>query len=90
LRKGLCTADEQAKCLDEFGESGLGWACSQCSKKKPEDLSEYTAKLLYISSLQRGGYPFQANDLTLEEWIDLGRVNESIKPQMSCPLMGGK
>ena len=26
--------------------------------------------------LQQAGYPLTANDLTLEEWFDLGRINE--------------
>jgi hypothetical protein len=29
--------------------------------------------------LQKAGYPFKANDLTLEEWQDLGEVNELIE-----------
>jgi len=91
LRKGLCNDDEQAKCLDEFGEAGLTWACSQCPKKKQSDLDQYTLKLLHLLSLQNGGYPFKANDLTIDEWIDLGQVREALQPKtMSCPLMGRK
>jgi len=34
---------------------------------------------LDIRRLQKAGYPFEANDLTLEEWDDLGTVNELIE-----------
>jgi len=42
-----------------------------------------------MAVLQRGGYPFAANDLTLEEWVDLGMVREAISPQ-GCPMMSTK
>jgi hypothetical protein len=35
-------------------------------------------KLLQNRALQKAGYPLMANDLTLEEWFDLGRVKESL------------
>ncbi len=30
----------------------------------------------YLFLLQRGGYPFSKNDLSIEEWIDLGIMRE--------------
>jgi hypothetical protein len=50
----------------------------------------YTIKLLRLSALARGGYPFQANDLTLEEWADLSLVKDALQPQLNCPLMRKK
>ena len=32
-----------------------------------------------LRRLQKAGYPFRANDLTPEEWEDLGDVNELIE-----------
>jgi hypothetical protein len=29
--------------------------------------------------MQNGGYPFKANDLTIDEWIDLGRIDECLR-----------
>lgn len=38
--------------------------------------------------MQMGGYPFGKNDLTLEEWGDLGRINEAMTPPAApCPLL---
>lgn len=35
--------------------------------------------MLELRRLQQGGYPFGGNDLELEEWQDLGRVNDLIR-----------
>ena len=59
-----------------MGEEMLSWACSQCEKKKEDDLDEYTLKIFRIRHLKMAGYPFRANDLSLEEWEDLGRAEE--------------
>ncbi|MEW6115389.1 MAG: hypothetical protein AB1553_00610 [Nitrospirota bacterium] len=32
----------------------------------------------FLYELQRGGYPFQKNDLSLEEWIAIGVLKEEI------------
>ena len=88
IRKGLCTQQEAANCLDEFGDSGMDWACENCRKKRFVDLHEYTVKLFGLVALQDGGYPFAPDDLTLEEWVDLGRLQDVLKPKMSCPLTG--
>jgi hypothetical protein len=46
--------------------------------------------LLHLAELQRGGYPLAANDLSIEEWLDLGRIKEALKPNLTCPLMAKK
>lgn len=68
----------------------MQWACENCPKKKFSDLDEYTVKLYHIYLLQKGGYPLEKNDLTLEEWVDVGRIKDALEPKMSCPLMGQK
>jgi hypothetical protein len=90
IRKGLCSQQEAANCLDEYGEAGLEWACANCPKKKFSTLHPYTLKLLNLAALQKGGFPLAADDLSLEEWVDLGRLKETLQPNMSCPLMGSK
>lgn len=38
--------------------------------------------------MQMGGYPWEPDDLTQEEWIDLGRLNEALAPPpAACPLL---
>lgn len=32
-----------------------------------------------LRQLRKAGYPFGANDLSLEEWIDLGLVEETME-----------
>ncbi len=44
--------------------------------------------MLRILNLDRAGYPFEADDLTLEEWFDLGRFKEQLKqPDQSTELI---
>jgi len=53
----------------------LEWACGNCPKKKDEDeISPYTYKLLRMRALKIAGYPVRANDLTMEEWLDLAEI----------------
>lgn len=73
IRAGVCNDEERAKCKDEFGHN-LEWSCKNCPKGKAEDLHPYTLKLLGLRELSIAGYPFGPNDLTAEEWHDLGKV----------------
>ena len=75
LTSGLCSGAEKDKCQVEFGEN-LKWACEHCPKKTADDFSDYTLKLFYIRRLMKANYPFSANDLSREEWEDLGRIEE--------------
>ncbi len=38
-----------------------------------------------IRQLKEAGYPFGKNDLTLEEWMDLGTVEEIMKWPTKTP-----
>ena len=72
-------SEEEAKCIEDIGgEEAQEWACENCKTKRPQDLNPYTVKLLRLRQMKNGGYPFEANDLTLEEWIDLGRIAEAL------------
>jgi hypothetical protein len=44
--------------------------------------------MINLYQLQQAGYPFAADDLTLEEWTDLGRIRSALEQQQRCPLMG--
>ena len=61
------------------GEWAQEWACGECRTRRPRDLAPYTVKLLRLRQMQTGGYPFRANDLTIEEWIDLGRLADVLR-----------
>jgi hypothetical protein len=43
---------------------------------------------LELRRLQQGGYPFEANDLTLEEWQELGVINEIIEAMKQEGILG--
>jgi len=81
MRKGLCSDAEHAACVEEVGEAMLEWQCENCPTRRWQDLHPYTHTLLRLRRLQQAGYPFGADDLELETWIDLGRVNECLGTQ---------
>lgn len=56
----------------------LEWACDHCPKKKAGDLHPYTIKLFRLRRLRMAGYPFEADDLTVEEWMDLGMLEDRL------------
>ena len=74
----MCDEKERAKCEVEFREH-LEWTCKNCPKKRAEDLHPYTLKLFRLRRLCMAGYPFEANDLTMEEWSDLGKLEECLQ-----------
>lgn len=76
--------------MEEYGPDGLRWACSNCPKKRSADLHAYTKKLLHIKAMQDGGYPYGKNDLTVDEWLDIGQVRRALEPSFNCPLMTSK
>lgn len=45
---------------------------------KSRQISPYTHQLLSLRSLVKAGYPFSADDLPLEMWVDLGAVCDLI------------
>lgn len=52
--------------------------CSQCEVRdyKPGAWLEH---IWFLYRLQQGGYPFKADDLSIEEWLDLGFLKESME-----------
>lgn len=75
IEKGICDERQQEKCLDEFGEAGREWACSRCPQKRWRDIGPYTRKLLRIDTLRQAGYPLGADDLTVDEWMDMAAIS---------------
>jgi hypothetical protein len=75
-RGEVCSEAEAAECREEIAD--LTWACANCKKHPPDEISPWTWHLLELRRLQQGGYPFEADDLSLEEWEELGTINEII------------
>lgn len=65
----------------------MEWACANCPRRRASDLHPYTHKLLRLRNLQLGGYPLGQDDLTVEEWIDLGQFKAALAPAPMCPMM---
>ena len=76
MRTSQCDSLQEKKCRKEFGEELMDWTCSQCEKKKADQLSPYMGKMFRLHHLKLAGYPFKADDLSPEEWEDLGKVEE--------------
>lgn len=74
-RGRLCQGDRRRACRAENG-AFAGWACEECREfRRPETISPWTWHLVLLHQLKRSGYPFQANDLSLETWVLLGMVH---------------
>jgi hypothetical protein len=77
----LCGPEEQRRCRTESG-AFAAWACSVCEEYlRPEALSPWTRHLLFLHRLRQAGYPFRANDLSLEAWLLLGVVQDVLESQ---------
>jgi hypothetical protein len=70
----LCGPAERRRCRRESG-AFTAWACGVCEEYlRPETLSPWTWHFLFLYRLSQAGYPFRANDLSLETWLLLGAV----------------
>jgi hypothetical protein len=77
-------------------EKALNFACDIClgtkgtgkddKTIKAVDVSPYAHHILWLRTLQLGRYPFNQNDLSLEEWEDLGQANETIESIKSSQM----
>ncbi len=75
----LCGPAERRRCHAEAG-SFADWACTVCQEfLRPEAISPWTWHLVFLYQLSRAGYPFKANDLTLETWLLLGTVRRVLE-----------
>jgi hypothetical protein len=79
-----CDAIQKNKCRKEIPEEEmLVWTCSKCERggKREIELGEYTQKMFRWIRLRNAGYPVRPNDLTPEEWNDLGLIEEMLSGQ---------
>ena len=75
----LCGPAQQRKCRSENGAFAT-WACRVCEEYlRPEAVSTWTWHLVMLHQLRRAGYPFKANDLSLETWLLMGTVRRVLE-----------
>lgn len=75
----LCGPEEQRRCRTESGAFAT-WACAACEEYlRPEAISPWTWHLLFLHRLRQAGYPFRANDLSLETWLLLGVIQKILE-----------
>lgn len=75
----LCGPQERRRCRTESG-AFAAWACAACEEYlRAEALSPWTWHLLFLYRLSQAGYPFRANDLSLETWLLLGVVRKVLE-----------
>ncbi|MBT9169521.1 MAG: hypothetical protein DDT19_02881 [Syntrophomonadaceae bacterium] len=53
--------------------------CSTCEAREPYEPSRWFQHIWFLFSLQRAGYPFEKNDLSIDEWIDIGVLDAEIE-----------
>jgi hypothetical protein len=51
--------------------------CETCDNR-PVEPSRWHHHIAFLALLQKGGYPFRRNDLSLEEWVCMGEYNDEI------------
>lgn len=52
--------------------------CKTCEAAEKYEPSEWFNHIWFLYSLSRGGYPFKADNLTVDEWMDIGTLKEEI------------
>jgi hypothetical protein len=78
-RGWLCGPEERRRCRAESG-AFAEWACAVCAERvRPEAISPWTWHLVFLYRLSRAGYPFKANDLSLETWLLMGTVGRVLE-----------
>jgi hypothetical protein len=75
----LCGPKERQRCRTESG-TFADWACGACDERvRPEAISPWTWHLVFLYRLSLAGYPFKANDLSLETWLLMGTVRRVLE-----------
>ena len=76
-RGRLCRGEERRRCRTESGDFA-DWACGECREfVRFEAISPWTWHLVFLYQLQEAGYPFRANELSVETWLLLGVVKRA-------------
>ena len=62
--------------------------CEQCDAFEPYEPTEWFQHIWFLYQLQCGGYPFAQDDLTCEEWMDLGILKKELMSPLGASGMG--
>jgi len=57
----------------------LAIKCAECDGAKPYEPSEWFTHIWFLWRLKKAGYPFAANDLSLQEWLDIGILEDEME-----------
>jgi len=57
----------------------LGFVCSQCDAREKYKPSSFFYQIWFLHLLSSAGYPFQKNDLTIEQWLALGELKMELE-----------
>jgi len=44
-----------------------------------DEPSDWFNHIWFLFSMQQGGYPFRQNDLTIDEWLDIGLLKGELE-----------
>jgi len=61
--------------------------CASCHRYEPYIPSAWLSHILFLNTLSIAGYPFAQDDLSMEEWLDLGILKyelETYIPDGKC------
>ncbi|TAN64271.1 hypothetical protein EPN18_00395 [bacterium] len=77
----MCTPEKKREC-DRNSGGHHEVMCPQCEMRPGEyEPSAWFQHIWFLYALQEGGYPFEKDDLTLPEWMDLGVLRCAVKEQ---------
>lgn len=62
--------------------------CKTCEAREKYEPSEWFNHIWFLYALKRGGYPFKANDLTIDEWMDVGILSDEIESLNKLSFQG--
>ncbi len=63
--------------------SQLAMVCATCPRKRDYEPSPWFAHINHLYNLVRAGYPFGPDDLSLEEWTDIGILRDHYEAMMA-------
>jgi len=57
----------------------LAKICARCEHREPYIPSTWFSHIWFLFSLQQAGFPFRQDDLSIEEWLDLGAMKRELE-----------
>ena len=88
---GPCTKEDKKKCLASNPEGFLEILCRSKDNGKPcpkrdYEPHEYVIFLNHLYILQEALFPFEADTLTMDTWLDLGFFRQKMNARRYSPL----